>query len=153
MDEAEGILDGLRTFGAIYTELTNRFAAWLGLHATDAAALVEILYAEDKGAPLSPTALSQRLSLTTGATANLLNRLEKLGHVVRTREETDRRKVTVRSAKTIEAPAREFFGPFSERFAAAAGRFSPAELKRFEEFLGELRGEMNSLLESGFYSR
>ncbi|MGW3471749.1 MarR family winged helix-turn-helix transcriptional regulator [Saccharopolyspora sp. NPDC000995] len=137
------LLDSLRGFGANYTELTGRFAAWLGLHATDAAALAEILYAEDKGTPLSPTRLSERLALTTGATTNLLNRLEKLGHIVRTREHADRRKVTLRSSPRIEKPAREFFGPFGDGLRALVAQYPPEQLDRFEDFLNRLRATMN----------
>ncbi|MGW5647014.1 MarR family winged helix-turn-helix transcriptional regulator [Saccharopolyspora sp. NPDC003752] len=139
------LLDGLRSFGANYTDLTGRFATWLGLHSTDAAALVEILYAEDKGTPLSPTRLSERLALTTGATTNLLNRLEKLGHIVRTREHADRRKVTLRSSARIEEPAREFFGPFSERFNALVAQYPPDQLEQFESFLDQLCATMGEL--------
>ncbi|WP_173124265.1 MarR family winged helix-turn-helix transcriptional regulator [Kibdelosporangium persicum] len=144
-DHASRILDGLRTFGADYTDITNKFAAYLGLHSTDAAALVEILYAEDHGRPLSPTQLSTRLSLTTGATTNLLNRLERLGHIVRTREHADRRKVTVRTSQQIEEPAREFFGEFSAQLAELVSRYTPEQLAQFEEFLGGLHKILRGL--------
>ncbi|WP_158848550.1 MarR family winged helix-turn-helix transcriptional regulator [Saccharothrix deserti] len=140
------LLDGLRAFGALYTDFTGRFAAWLGLNSTDATALVEILYAEDKGTPLSPTRLSERLGLTTGATTNLINRLEKLGHVVRTREHADRRVVTLRSSPRIERPAREFFGPLGAHFQALVAQYEPAELDRFEDFLHRLHATMGDLL-------
>ena len=60
-DQRDRLMDGLRAFGANYTEFTRRFAGFLGLHSTDAAALAEILYAEDKGTPLSPARLSERI--------------------------------------------------------------------------------------------
>ncbi|ALG15508.1 MarR family winged helix-turn-helix transcriptional regulator [Kibdelosporangium phytohabitans] len=144
-EHALKILDGLRAFGADYTDITNKFAAWLGLHSTEAAALVEILHAEDSGTPLSPTQLSTRLSLTTGATTNLLNRLERLGHIVRTREHADRRKVTVRASPQIEEPAREFFEPFNTRLGDLVSRYSPEELARFEDLLDGLRSTLRSL--------
>ncbi|MFD8935776.1 hypothetical protein ACFV0R_11000 [Streptomyces sp. NPDC059578] len=46
-EQRDRLMEGLRAFGANYTEFTRRFASWLGLHSTDAAALAEILYAED----------------------------------------------------------------------------------------------------------
>ncbi|MGW4128770.1 MULTISPECIES: MarR family winged helix-turn-helix transcriptional regulator [Amycolatopsis] len=141
------LLDGLRSFGANYTEFTRRFADWLGLHATDAAALVEILYAEDTGSPLSPARLGERIALTSGATTNLLNRLENLGYVVRTRENTDRRVVTLRSGTDIQAPAREFFGPFSAGLAALVAEYPPEEIERFEGFLRQLKSTMDDVLE------
>ncbi|MFH9296081.1 MarR family winged helix-turn-helix transcriptional regulator [Streptomyces sp. NPDC017520] len=140
------VMDGLRAFGANYTEFTRRFAAWLGLHSTDAAALVEILYAEDQGAPLSPARLSERVSLSSGATAILLKRLEQAGHIVRTRESTDRRVVTLRSSPDIRPRAIAFFGPYSERMAEAMAAYSPQEIQRFEQFLGGLRSTMDTLL-------
>lgn len=144
-EHASRILDGLRTFGADYTEITNKFAAYLGLHSTDAAALVEILYAEDHGEPLSPTQLSTRLSLTTGATTNLLNRLERLGHIARTREHTDRRKVTLRTSQQIEEPARKFFAPFSAQLENLISRYPPEQLEQFEELLGGLHKILRDL--------
>ncbi|MFD5091035.1 MarR family winged helix-turn-helix transcriptional regulator [Amycolatopsis thailandensis] len=141
------LLDGLRGFGANYTEFTRRFANWLGLHATDAAALVEILYAEDTGAPLSPARLGERVALTSGATTNLLNRLESLGYVVRTRESADRRKVTLRSGPDIQGPAREFFGPFSAGLTALVAEYPAEEIERFEAFLRHLRSTMDNVLE------
>lgn len=140
------VMDGLRAFGANYTEFTRRFATWLGLHSTDAAALVEILYAEDQGAPLSPARLSERVSLSSGATAILLKRLEQAGHIVRTRESTDRRVVTLRSSPGIRPRAIAFFGPYSERMAEAMAAYSPQEIQQFEEFLGTLRTTMGALL-------
>ncbi|MFD0423086.1 MarR family winged helix-turn-helix transcriptional regulator [Streptomyces parvus] len=140
------VMDGLRAFGANYTEFTRRFATWLGLHSTDAAALVEILYAEDQGAPLSPARLSERVSLSSGATAILLKRLEQAGHIVRTRESTDRRVVTLRSSPDIRPRAMAFFGPYSERMAEAMAAYPPEEIQRFEQFLGTLRSTMDALL-------
>ncbi|WP_018511341.1 MarR family transcriptional regulator [Streptomyces sp. ScaeMP-e10] len=140
------LMDGLRAFGANYTEFTRRFATWLGLHTTDAAALVEILYAEDQGTPLSPARLSERVSLSSGATAILLKRLEQAGHIVRTRESTDRRVVTLRSSPDIRPRAEAFFGPYAERMAEAMSAYSPQEIQRFEDFIGRLRSTMDALL-------
>ena len=88
-------MEELQAYGANFTELSRRFAAWQGLHSTDAAALLEISAAENRGDPLSPARLGQRISLSSGATTALLNRLEAAGHLVRTREHSDRRVVTL----------------------------------------------------------
>ncbi len=84
--ERERLMDEFRAYGGTFTEFSHRFASWLGLHSTDATALMEITAAEEKGTPLSPARLGERISLTSGATTALLNRLEKAGHIVRTRE-------------------------------------------------------------------
>ncbi|MCX4652428.1 MarR family transcriptional regulator [Streptomyces microflavus] len=144
------LMDGLRAFGANYTEFTRRFATWLGLHSTDAVALVEILYAEDKGTPLSPARLSERVSLSSGATAILLKRLEQAGHIVRTRESTDRRVVTLRSSPDIRPRAEVFFGPYAERMAEVMAAYSPQEIQRFEDFIGHLSSTMDTLLDNEY---
>ncbi|WP_398864233.1 MarR family transcriptional regulator [Streptomyces sp. C11-1] len=130
---------------AYRTEFTRRFATWLGPHSTDAAALVEILYAEDQGTPLSPARLSERVSLSSGATAILLKRLEQAGHIVRTRESTDRRVVTLRSSPDIRPRAEAFFGPYAERMAEAMSTYSPQGIQRFEDFIDLLRSTMDTL--------
>ncbi|GAA3517391.1 DNA-binding MarR family transcriptional regulator [Streptosporangium album] len=138
------LMEGLRVYGANYTEFTRRFAAWLGVHSTDAAALMEVFYAEDRGTPLSPARLSERISLSSSATTALLNRLEQAGHIVRTREHADRRIVTLRSSPRIQEPAREFFGPLSDRMGAAMSQYPPELLQQFESFLDHLCTAMNA---------
>ncbi|MEU7899090.1 MarR family transcriptional regulator [Nonomuraea sp. NPDC049152] len=141
------LMEGLRVYGANYTEFTRRFAAWLGVHSTDAVALMEIFYAEDRGAPLSPARLSERISLSSGATTALLNRLERAGHIIRTREHTDRRIVTLTSSPHIQEPARKFFGPLADRLDATMSRYPPELLQQFETFLHDLCTAMDAQLE------
>lgn len=143
----ERLVDGLRNYGALYIEITRQFAAYLGLHATDAAALAEILYAEDKGAPLSPARLAGRVGLSSGAMTNLLNRLEQAGHIVRTREGADRRVVTLRSSSELQEPAREFFGGLLVGpMDALVNRYPVEHLERFEAFLDDVRATMDSVI-------
>jgi len=144
---AAQLLNGLRSFGANYTEFTRRFADWLGLHPSDAAGLAEILYAEDHGTPLNPSQLARRLSLTSGATTNLVNRLEKLDYVVRSREHSDRRIVTLRSSAGIEEPARRFFAPLSECLDSLVAQYPPEQIEAFNRLLRQLHHEMNVLTE------
>lgn len=69
---------------------------------------MEILAAEGRGQPLTPARLAARIALTPGATSTLLNRLEDAGHVVRTREHTDRRIVILHSTRTVHETADAF---------------------------------------------
>ncbi|MFI6519810.1 MarR family winged helix-turn-helix transcriptional regulator [Spirillospora sp. NPDC050679] len=142
----ERLLEGLRGYGANYREFSRRFAAWLGLHSTDAEALIEILGAEERGVPLSPARLSERISLSSGATTALLNRLEQAGHVVRTREHTDRRIVTLHSSQRVQHLADEFFGPLAERVDTVMSAYPPGLLEQFQTFITDLRGAMNDQL-------
>ncbi|MFE1591880.1 MarR family winged helix-turn-helix transcriptional regulator [Nocardia sp. NPDC058705] len=142
----ERLDEGLRAYGANYREFTRRFATWLGLHSTDAEALIEILTAEERGGTLSPARLSERISLSNSATTALLNRLEQAGHIVRSREHDDRRVITLRSTPRIHTLADEFFGPLGTKVDAVMSKYSPEELRRFESFVADLQATMTAHL-------
>jgi MarR family transcriptional regulator, organic hydroperoxide resistance regulator len=144
--QRERLMEGLRAYGSLYTEFSRRFAAWLGLHSTDAVAVLEISAADERGTPLSPARLGERISLSSGATTALLNRLELAGHIVRTRDHTDRRVVTLHSSPDIPERAGEFFGSLATRLDAMMAEYSPELLEQFESFLTHLRGTMNAEL-------
>ncbi|MFJ3489105.1 MarR family winged helix-turn-helix transcriptional regulator [Leifsonia aquatica] len=145
-DQRERLNEALRAYGASYSELAREFAASEGLHSTDAVALIEILAAEERGTPLTPARLSDRIGLTAGATSTLLNRLEAAGHVVRSRGHADRRMVTLHSTPNVQTIADDFFHPLGDRIAAVMAKHPPALLEQFETLLGELRGTMEAYI-------
>ncbi|MFD5870167.1 MarR family winged helix-turn-helix transcriptional regulator [Streptomyces sp. NPDC060322] len=144
--QRERLMESLRIYGGHYAELSRRFATWLGLHSTDAVAVLEIAAAEERGTPLSPARLSERISLSTGATTALLNRLEAAGHITRAREHSDRRIVTLRSGGHIQERADEFFGPLARRLDTAMSHYPPRFLEQFEAFVADLNATMDSHL-------
>ncbi|WSV46962.1 MarR family transcriptional regulator [Streptomyces decoyicus] len=139
----ERLAEGLRAYGASFTELGRRFAAHLGVHSTDAFALLEIASAEERGAPLSPALLSRRISLSSGAMTALLNRLERAGYVTRTREHADRRIVTLRSSPQVAELAAAFFGAVNARQDAVLSRYPSELLEQFEAVLRQLHSAMD----------
>jgi DNA-binding MarR family transcriptional regulator len=141
------VMEGLRGYGATFTEFSRRFAAWLSLHYTDAVALLEIAEAEQRGDPLSPARLGERVSLSSGATTALVNRLEQAHHVVRTREHADRRVVTLHTTEHVSDLAEEYFGPLGTRLDAMMARYPPDLLRQFETFVGDLRHTMEEHLQ------
>lgn len=134
---------GLIDYGASFTELGRRFADTLGVHSTDAFALMEIAAAEEAGSPLSPALLGKRITLTSGAMTTLLNRLEKAGYVTRSREHTDRRVVTLRCSARARALADGFFRPVNTAQDAILGEYAPEQLAQFEALLQRLRAAMD----------
>lgn len=144
--QRERLMESLRIYGGHYAELSRRFAAWLGLHSTDATAVLEIAAAEERGTPLSPARLSERISLSSGATTALLNRLEAAGHISRVREHVDRRVITLRSGGHIQERADEFFGPLAHRLDATMARYPPHLLERFQSFMDGLNASMDTHL-------
>ena len=141
------LMDGLRTYGAAFNQFSRRFARRADLHATDGEALMEIVYAEERGEPLTPSRLADRVQLTSGATTSLIDRLERGGYVVRTREGPDRRSVTLRSGSNVHEMADEFFRPLAQRLDVMMAQHPPELLAQFEAFLDELHQTMQTQLD------
>jgi MarR family transcriptional regulator, organic hydroperoxide resistance regulator len=136
-DQRDRLLELLRTHGTTFRDVGRDLGARMGLHATDAAALVEILEAQDRGEPLTQSGLSHRVGLTGGATSSLLNRLEEAGHVRRARDSADRRVVTLHATDGVDARVDDYFDPLTGRVDAMMGGYSPETLAEIERFLTE----------------
>ncbi|BBY61585.1 MarR family winged helix-turn-helix transcriptional regulator [Mycolicibacterium sarraceniae] len=140
------LMEELRIYGSNFNQFSRLFGSWLGLYSTDTEALLEIVYGEERGVPLSPARLASRIGLTSGATTSLLNRLEEAGHVVRSRESADRRVVTLRSSSQVHSRADEFFAALAHQLDQAMSRYTPELLSSFEDLLIDLRTTMSAHL-------
>lgn len=140
------VMHALRDWAVGFTELNQHLAAWLDLPGSDANALGQITWAAETDAPLSPVQLARRIGLTTGATTVLLNRLEAAGHVHRSRESADRRRVTLRPSPAARERAREFLAFAGAEIAATLRTADPDELRVVTGFLARITaaaGEAN----------
>lgn len=138
----ERLMESMRSWGGAFTEFSRLFGLRAGMHVTDAEALVQIINAEDKGAPLTQSVLSRRIGLTSGATSSLLNRLEEAGHIERRRDRSDRRVVTLRSTAEVHRRVDEFFAEVGAELAASMAGHPPEELERFADLVAGLTGVM-----------
>ena len=125
----------LQTLTVESDRYAERFGARHGLHRTDVNALALILDAARRGDPMSPTALSRKLRLSPSATTALIDRLEALGHVERTRPAGDRRRVALEVPEAALEEGRRMFVPLAEAFAAAWTGFDAAEREVVARFL------------------
>ncbi|MFE1229946.1 MarR family winged helix-turn-helix transcriptional regulator [Streptomyces sp. NPDC058745] len=130
-----------RTNGEI-NRLVHGFALAQGLHPTDVQALAVVL---DSTEPLTPGRLRERLGLTSGAVTACLDRLERAGHVRRSRESADRRVVHVHYVDGARAAARAYFMPLAQATERALLRFDEAEVAAALRFLGALNEELEEL--------
>lgn len=138
-EQRERIINGFSAYSAAQSELGRQFARHMHMHLTDSAAVVEIIRAEDRGEPLTPARLAERIGLTSGATSILLNRLENAGQITRTRGHADRRLVTLHTAESMHGAADEHFAPLQARLNAVMSRYPPDQLTLIETFVAELR--------------
>ncbi|MEU3739712.1 MULTISPECIES: MarR family winged helix-turn-helix transcriptional regulator [unclassified Streptomyces] len=132
----------LRRMNGELNRLIHGFAAGHDLHATDVQALAAIL---DASEPLTPGRLRDHLGLTSGAVTACLDRLERAGHIRRSRDSADRRVVHLHYAPGAKAAARTFFRPLAEATQNARVRFSEDELAVVVRFLGAMNEELSEL--------
>ncbi|MFD6972297.1 MarR family winged helix-turn-helix transcriptional regulator [Streptomyces sp. NPDC059949] len=136
----------LRRLNGEINRLVQGFAHGQGLHPTDVQALSVIL---DSAEPLTPGRLREHLGLTSGAVTACLDRLERAGHITRSRESEDRRVVNIRYAEAGRAAARSSFRPLAAATDSALQRFSPQELAVALRFLAAVNEELGDLRAPG----
>ena len=104
----------------------------LGLSAADHRALGVV----SRAGSVTAGELAQRTGLSPGAVTGLVDRLEAAGHVRRTRDPADRRRVVV---VPVSAPDRAdlsgIFGRLGAAMAAFAGDYDEREARAIEDYL------------------
>jgi DNA-binding MarR family transcriptional regulator len=134
-DLRDELVQLMHRYGMASQQLGAYFAQKHGLHPTDLQALIAVFQAERAGDPLTPGRLGEAVGLSSGAATAAIDRLERGGHLRRTRESPDRRVVHLRYGEAGMAVAVGFFGPLGTRSHAVMERFSPRELTVVRRFL------------------
>ncbi|MEV8021099.1 MarR family transcriptional regulator [Streptomyces sp. NPDC086554] len=147
-DSAAGdAMDIVHLLRAVTVELSLRnaeFAASNGMHGTDVRALICLMDALRSGTDMTAGRLGEQLGLNSAGTTGLVDRLERLGHVRRVRDERDRRRVLIEIDERAVALGQSFFGPliartvelldgYDERDRAAVKRFLTGTLRAAEQ--------------------
>ncbi|MFI0242250.1 MarR family winged helix-turn-helix transcriptional regulator [Streptomyces sp. NPDC016845] len=125
----------LRAVTVQFDLLGAEFATRNGLHPTDVRALIHLLGAQRQSIRATPGWLGEQLRLNSAGTTALIDRLEHLGLIRRSRDTADRRRVLL----TVEDKAHElgwaFFGPVISEVTSVAEKFSAGELETVRHFL------------------
>lgn len=122
--------------------VAQAFAARHGLGQIDLEALLAVMEAERAGDPLTSGRLGEALGVTSGAATGVIDRLERVGHVVRRRDEGDRRRVLVHYGARAREVAGLFFGPLGGITDGVLDGFDDDELAVVTRFLAEMSGVM-----------
>jgi DNA-binding MarR family transcriptional regulator len=123
----------LRQFTGLGASFFRAAAGRVGITAAD----VQVIDILDAGGPTTAGRLAEFTGLTTGAIAQMLERLETAGLVHRERDPADGRRVVVRLAGG-EVAAREIGPIFASRgreWGAVASRYDDAQLAVLVEFV------------------
>ncbi len=142
------IVNAVRGMGLDGQQVSDAFAHGNGLNSTDMRALTLIMEAETRGEPLTAGRLSNMLGTSTGATTAVIDRLERIGHIHRTRSEADRRKVTLHLEALARQVAGAYFGPLGALTSEVMDRYTEAELDTIHGFLTAMRQAYSTHLQA-----
>jgi DNA-binding MarR family transcriptional regulator len=117
----------MREFQARAVLFQDAVARAGGLNASDLQA-VGLLMSEG---PATPGELAERIGLSAGGSITaLVDRLERAGYVIRTRDETDRRRVLVSAVtERVFAAVGPIYGRVTEKWSAYLATLSAEELE------------------------
>ena len=118
--------------------VAQAFAGQQGLGHIDLEALLHVMQAEQRGDPVTSGRLGDLLGVTSGAATGVIDRLERAGHVHRSRDDADRRRVLVHYSEAARAVAGQFFGPLGRLSATVMDQFDATELRTVQRFLADM---------------
>ncbi|MGW4019874.1 MarR family winged helix-turn-helix transcriptional regulator [Streptomyces sp. NPDC005009] len=130
-----GLVHSLRAVTVEFDLLGAEFAARHGLHPTDVRALIHLLDAARAGTRATPGWLGGQLRLNSSGTTALVDRLERLGWVRRSRDTADRRRVLLEVEEEATRLGWAFFGPVIGEVVTVAEGFDAGELETVRRFL------------------
>ena len=134
----DDLIDALRLFTVESDVFVDVFARAHGLGRTDLDAIMWISTGTQTGRPITAGELAVKLGLGAPATTALVDRLEAAGHVRRTRDPGDRRKVTIVMQPPALEVARAFFVPLGRLMKDALAETTSDELRRTTALLRRL---------------
>ena len=125
------IRDSLRELRIQLALLNYRVGAQLELKDVD----LDCLDILDAHGPLSPTELARRAALHPATTTGILDRLERGGWIVRERDPSDRRAVSVRAVHERYAELLRLYSGLSRSMNKLLADYSDSELATIADFL------------------
>jgi len=133
--------EAIRVAGEVDVALARR----LHLRLMDNMALGHVMNSDDA---LGPAELSARLGISTGSGTELVDRLERAGHLERHRDSRDRRRVSLRAAPASVQSVLNELAPLFASLDALTEDFSPAEQDVIARYLRAAAARMRNYIDS-----
>lgn len=133
----------LREVNRLANELDVELARRLHLRLMDNMALGHVMTSDT---PLGPAELSARLGISTGSGTELVDRLERAGHLERHRDTQDRRRVSLSASPTAVQSVLGELAPLFASLDALAENFTPAEQEAIVRYLRASAGSMRQFI-------
>lgn len=122
----------LREVNRLSAELDLELARRLRLRPLDSAALGHVMTSPT---PLGPAELSVRLGISTGSGTELVDRLERAGHLERRRDDHDRRRVALHASPEAVGSVLGALAPLFGALDALDDDFTPEEQAAVARYL------------------
>ncbi|PXA72333.1 MarR family winged helix-turn-helix transcriptional regulator [Cryobacterium arcticum] len=136
----------LRAVNRAAGNLDHALAAKVGLRSLDYEAMGHIMDSETS--PLGPAELGARLGISTGSATELADRLEKAGHVTRSRDDLDRRRVHLVPQAHAVARILGELGPLFAALDTLAEQFTEQENAVISRYLRSAAAELDAHAEA-----
>ncbi len=124
----------LKAISMLTRQIGRKIGENLGVNVTDMAALEYLL----NNGPMTPSQLAEHLQVSTAASTQVVDHLERAGHVTRERRANDRRKVFVVPVEASVDRAFEQLAPMLDGLAGVIADLSPSERQVIETFLDQV---------------
>ncbi len=134
----------IREIGNLGRQLDRAMSDHLTVNATDLRAMSVLL---GRG-PMAPSELAAALGLGAPATSMAIDRLERVGHVTRERDDADRRRVTVRPTPESATKARDALMPMIREVDALLDDVPEADRAAIQHYLQQVAQTMRRHLET-----
>jgi DNA-binding MarR family transcriptional regulator len=131
---SDPIAQRLKAIAMLNREIGKKIGEALGVNVTDMAALEHLV----KDGPLTPSQLAGCLKVSTAAATQIVDRLERAGHVSRRRMDDDRRKIFVVPTEASIERAFEQFAPVINAMDQTLARMTQTERQVVETFLDQV---------------
>lgn len=142
-DRAE-IIDLLCAYVSEALRSTEQWASAQGIHTTDARAMAALGQAQRTGAAMTAGELAAAIGLSSSATSALISRLEHAGHIERSRDPEDRRRVILTPTPSAGLSAIAYFQPMGDAVTAALSGYDTTDTAVIAGFLERLVSSMGT---------
>lgn len=124
---------------------TEQWASAQGIHSTDARAMAALGQAQRTGAAMTAGELAAVIGLSSPATSALISRLENAGHIERSRDPHDGRRVILTPTPSAILSAIAYFQPMGDAVTAALSGYDPTDTAVIAGFLERLVRSMSAV--------
>jgi DNA-binding MarR family transcriptional regulator len=134
----------LKAISMLTRQIGRRIGENLGVNVTDMAALEQLL----NNGPMTPSQMADHLKVTTAAATQIVDRLERAGHVSRERRANDRRKIFIVPVEASVDRAFEQLAPMLDGLAGVIADLTPTDRQVIEGFLDQVLGVYGALADA-----